>query len=277
MGFARRARMVARRPVRTSVRRWQARHPRLAVGDTGPPDFVGIGAQRCGTSWWHSLIEQHPRVAPLGWGVKELHYFDDQWGGERRPAADYAAHFRRRAGFVSGEWTPRYLWDPWAVPALLEVAPAAKLLVVLRDPVARFRSGVRHAAKLSGEPTADDVSAAFGRGLYAEQLEPVLEAVGPQQLLVLQFEQCVREPSRFLDQTFEFLQLDPFRPAGKGERNEAVAPDVQISSTLTAAARRRYAGDAARLAALFPGAIDLDLWPGVSAQPGDPGLVQSGH
>src|SRR3954471_11554251 len=167
MGIARRARVLARGPVRTGVRRWQARHPRLAPGEAGPPDFVGIGAQRCGTSWWHSLIEQHPRVAPLGWGAKELHYFADQWRAGERSAEAYAAHFRRPAGHVAGEWTPRYLWDPWAVPALLEVAPAARLLVMLRDPLARLRSGVRHAAKLHGEPSPDDVTAAFDRGLYA--------------------------------------------------------------------------------------------------------------
>jgi hypothetical protein len=264
MGIARRARSAARGPVRTAVRRWQERHPRLAVGETGPPDYVGIGAQRCGTSWWHSLMEQHPRVTSLGWGAKELHYFNDHWRAAERPAEEYAAQFRRRPGHLAGEWTPRYMWDPWAVPALLEVAPAARLLVMLRDPVARFRSGVRHAAKLGGEPSADDVTSAFGRGLYAAQLEPVLRAVAPERLLVLQLEQCVREPDRFLARTFEFLGLDPHRPTGQGQRNEAIAPDVPLSSALMEAARNRYAVDAQRLVELFPGAIDLQLWPGLT-------------
>ena len=264
MGFARRARTWRRGPVRSAVRGWQGNHPRLAPGEPGPPDFVGIGAQRCGTSWWHSLIEQHPQVASLGWGAKELHYFNDQWRAGQRRAEDYAHQFRRRPGQLAGEWTPRYMWDPWSVPALVQVAPAAKLLVMLRDPVARFRSGVRHAAKLHGDPSADDVTTAFTRGLYAAQLEPALRLVGAEQLLVLQFEQCVREPARFLDQTFDFLGVEPFRPTGPGEKNQAVAPEVEISAVLGEASRHQYAADARRLAGLFPGAIDLDLWPGVS-------------
>ncbi len=264
MGIAQRARVVARGPVRAAVRGWQARHPRLAAGDAGPPDFVGIGAQRCGTSWWHSLIEQHPRVASLGWGAKELHYFDDHWRTVEPRAGDYAAHFRRPPDQLAGEWTPRYMWDPWAVPALLQAAPDVRLLVMLRDPVARFRSGVRHAAKHRGEPSADDVAAAFARGLYADQLEPVLQMVGEGRLLVLQFEQCVREPAKFLDRTFAFLGLEPHRPAAPGQRNESVARDVPISPLLAESVRHRYADDARRVVALFPGAIDLALWPGLT-------------
>lgn len=260
MGLSGRARAVLRGSARTSVRRWQADHPRLATRTCGPPHFVGIGAQRCGTSWWHSLIEQHPRVTALGWGAKELHYFDDHWRATERRPEGYHVHFRRRPGEVSGEWTPRYMWDPWAVPALLEAAPAAKLLVMLRDPVARFHSGVRHASKLTKQLTADEVTAAFTRGLYAEQLEPVLRAVGSGRLLVLQFEQCVREPDRFLDQTFRFLELDPHHPVGSGERNTAVARPVSLSPELERAVRHHYKRDAARLCRLFPDAIDLSLW-----------------
>lgn len=262
MRIASKLRTTARGPVREALRAWQARNPRLAAGEVGPPHFVGIGAQRCGTSWWHSLIEQHPRVASLGWGAKELHYFDESWRSDR-PAVDYAAHFRRRPGQVTGEWTPRYMFDPWAVPALLGAAPEVKLLVMLRDPVARFHSGVRHAAKHRGASVVDDVTEAFSRGLYAEQLGPVTDLVGPEQLLVLQFEQCVREPDRMLRATCDFLGLEPQRLAGPGERNQAVAPPVAISAPALSAVRDRYRADAARLFDLFPDAIDPELWTGL--------------
>jgi hypothetical protein len=44
-----------------------------AGGPGGPPDFVGIGAPRCGTGWLFTMLRLHPR-AWLPW--KELHYFD---------------------------------------------------------------------------------------------------------------------------------------------------------------------------------------------------------
>src|ERR1700722_14580356 len=42
---------------------------------TGPPDFVGVGFQRCGTTRWYNLVAAHPQIArPVA--MKELHFFD---------------------------------------------------------------------------------------------------------------------------------------------------------------------------------------------------------
>jgi hypothetical protein len=250
---------LLRGPVRTRLRAAQARHePSWAARRPGPPDFVGIGAQRCGTSWWHSLIEQHPRVAPLGLGAKELHWFDGHWQREPDPAA-YAAHFRRREGEVAGEWTPRYLFDPWAVPALLRVAPEARLIVMLRDPVARLRSGLRHEAKVRGRIDVDAVNASVRRGMYAEQLAPVLAAVDRDRLLVLQLEQCVRDVRLHLERTFAFLGLEPCPVDLSGRRNES-QPLVEVPETLLELTRPAYRRDAQRLVDLVGDDVDVQLW-----------------
>ena len=78
---------------------------------TGPPDFVGIGAQRCGTSWWYRGLEAHPGVARVKGRRKELHYFNRFWDGAvpEDMAAGYRALFPRPEGALVGEWTPRYL------------------------------------------------------------------------------------------------------------------------------------------------------------------------
>jgi len=44
---------------------------------TGPPDFVGVGAQKAGTTWWFRLIEAHPGVYHDPDQRPELHFFDD--------------------------------------------------------------------------------------------------------------------------------------------------------------------------------------------------------
>ena len=51
------------------------RAPACPPGTTvGPPDFVGVGVSKCGTSWWFSLILAHPDVhGPV---KKELLYFN---------------------------------------------------------------------------------------------------------------------------------------------------------------------------------------------------------
>lgn len=49
------------------------------------PDFVGIGAQKAGTTWLYDMLSQNPSIwlPPL----KEVHYFDSLKANERRRAA----------------------------------------------------------------------------------------------------------------------------------------------------------------------------------------------
>ncbi len=42
---------------------------------TGPPDFIGVGAQRCGTTSMYKTLCQHPAVLPAVMH-KGTHYFD---------------------------------------------------------------------------------------------------------------------------------------------------------------------------------------------------------
>ncbi len=92
--------------------------------ETGPPTYVGIGAQRCGTSWWYDSMRRHPRIrrSPLG---KEVHYFDRFWRGDAPDdiAAEYASLFPRPEGQLVGEWTPRYLADFWSISPAAQGGP----------------------------------------------------------------------------------------------------------------------------------------------------------
>lgn len=142
-----------RRLIRSAVRRVWPRDLVVRVEPgcppgwrVGPPDFVGVGAQKAGTSWWHRLISEHPSVALRPDQAKELHYFDSFFDRPftRADAARYHGFFPRPYGAKSGEWTPRYLTDFWAHEQLRMAAPEAGIIVLLRDPVDRYRSGLTH-------------------------------------------------------------------------------------------------------------------------------------
>ena len=93
----------------------------------GPPDFVGIGAQKAGTTWWYSLIAAHPGVTSRPDIHKERHFLS-RFGAERFTPTDidrYHGWFPRRAGTIAGEWTPDYLSCPWVAPLLSLAAPRA--------------------------------------------------------------------------------------------------------------------------------------------------------
>lgn len=108
-----------------------------------PPDFVGVGAMKSGTTWLQAQLLEHPEVFDIG--QKELHFFD--WFFEtdfaEEQASAYVDRFARPSGMLAGEFTPRYMVDVWAPPLLAQVAPNARILVLLRDPVTRIDSHMR--------------------------------------------------------------------------------------------------------------------------------------
>ncbi len=243
------------------------RPPETPAGWTpAPPDYVGVGTARSGTSWWDSLVSAHPRVSKPPGTPKEVHFFDGLWAGDLADAdvARYHAFFARPEGHLSGEWTPGYMLDVWTPALLHRAAPEARLLVLLRDPVERFRSGRTLAENrfTVGSTARAAANAAFNRGIYADQLLRLYAAFPPEQVLVLQYERCVAEPAAELRRTYTFIGLDPEIPAGlevAGRVNESRGTKVTLTAWQEDQLARRYAPENERLAGLVPD-LDLDLW-----------------
>jgi hypothetical protein len=234
--------------------------PTLAPGESsGPPSFVGIGAQKAGTTWWYELMSTHPDIASRDDIHKERHFFD-RFGARAMRASEidqYHRWFPRPAGMLTGEWTPDYLSFPWVPPLLQRAAPDARLLVLLRDPVERFRSGLDHLQAMGGRRDGAAISDTVQRGFYFRSLQVWLDHFDPEQLLVLQYEQCLVDRDRQLDATFAHLGLAPHHPPER-DRPESTRRvlDDQVREYLVSV----YAPDVASLAASRPG-IDLALWP----------------
>jgi len=230
------------------------------------PDYVGVGTARSGTTWWDSLVEAHPRVSRPAGTPKEVHFFDSLSSAEMSPAdiERYHAFFARPPGHRSGEWTPGYMLDVWAPSLLRLAAPEARLLVMLRDPVDRFRSGRTLAENrfTVGSTARAAANAAFNRGIYADQLLRLWHAFPREQVLVLQYEQCVAGPAVQLQRTYEFIGLEPEIPASldvHGRVNESRGPKIDLSPWQEDQLVRRYAPENERLAGLLP-ELDLSLW-----------------
>ena len=237
----------------------------------GPPDFVGVGVQRAGTTWWYRLLCDHPSIQRTR--GKEAHFFDGYFGREFSDLDADAYHrlFPRPRGSLIGEWSPRYLHDFWTPALLRRAAPEAKILVLLRDPLQRYQSGLRHelaavnrTVRRGRRPHFGAMSAneSLSRSLYSRQLETLLEQFDRDQVLVLQFERCVQDPAAELRRTYEFLGVDPVDhvPEALSERVGGAHPRLELTGEVTDAARQLIRRDATMLKALVP-EIDLDLWP----------------
>ena len=140
---------------------------------------------------------------------------------------------RGRRAASTGEWTPGYLIDFWTPGLLARAAPEARILILLRDPVERFRSSLSHQlAHLAHALIDRDIQGAFQRGLYAPQLRRVLDAFPAEQVFIGQYEACRADPARELARTFAFLGLAPFEPdaaAYRGEVNPTTGPRFEPS------------------------------------------------
>ena len=102
------------------------------------PDFLIVGAPRCGTTSLATYLGAHPDVFMSA--RKELNFFNRI---EPTPAA--IAHYRglfadARPDQRAGEATPFYLSDPDAPTRMEKVVPNALLVAILREPVSRAYS-----------------------------------------------------------------------------------------------------------------------------------------
>jgi hypothetical protein len=106
------------------------------------PDFVVIGTQKGGTTFFYELLSNHPLVRPAV--TKELHFFD------RNKNFDKGVDWYRRClpeservdgqRTVTGESSPSYLFSAQAPARMAEVIPDAKLVALLRNPIDRAYS-----------------------------------------------------------------------------------------------------------------------------------------
>jgi len=232
---------------------------------TGPPDFVGVGTIRSGTTWWHYLIDCHPDVASPSGRPKEVHFFDQFRARRSGPEPDaYHAYFPRPVGARCGEWTPRYMFDEWTPPLLARSAPDARLLVLLRDPVERMSSALTYIRDLGGPLDAEMVNREFVRSLYWSQLSRLNRCFPRDRILVLQYERCVADLPGELTRTFTFLGLDPAGlrlTAHHGRpRNATASTKVPVDRDVPASTLATFRDELRRLAVDYP-EVDQSLWP----------------
>jgi hypothetical protein len=228
----------------------------------GPPDFVGIGAQKAGTTWWFDAICAHPDVFSRHDIHKERHFFGRYavrpFGPEE--CSLYHEWFPRPSGNLTGEWTPDYMQLPWAPALLAQAAPRTRVLALLRDPVDRFRSGLAHQRRVRGEVTVDTYQDAVTRGLYHEALRRWTPYFPQEQILVLQYEQCMADPVGQLARTYRFLELEPFAHGGIEKQVNVTAHTPDLHEEVKRRLATLYESDVRALSRQFPD-IDLELWP----------------
>ena len=184
--------------------------------------WLGLGAQRCGTSWFCDLVSQHPQIGYGRSGAKELHILDSaiEHLDAREVRAQYEQEFHGLDGY-RGEFSPSYLRALWAADLARKVINPTIYVVLLRDPVVRFRSAMTlyldqdAPERLPPNPAMRArrlrqlATEAQWAGMYFDQLEHWSRAVGREKILVIQYEKMREDPERELLPFWSCLGLAP--------------------------------------------------------------------
>jgi hypothetical protein len=242
---------------------WSKNKLRVAKGEpeTGAlPDFVVIGAPKCGTTFFYHLLSKHPQVVPAVF--KEPHYFDllfdegTEW--YRRCFLPSRQENGRRT--ITGEGTPGYLFHPRAAERMAEIIPRARLIALLRNPVDRTYSAYHHGARNRQrtrtfeeivEACFDDPHRKFlSQSIYVDHLVRWSRFFDREQMLVLKSEDFFEHPQGSLKLVLDFLDLPSWEPeasklsdkrnAGKYERTMDPAVRRRLEEYFEPHNRRLY-------------------------------------
>lgn len=196
-----------------------------------PVDFIIMGTQKSGTTTAQKILGLHPDIYLH---KDEVHYFDLflskglQW---------YKSHFDYSKKIV-GEKTPELMYLEWTLPYIQLLNPSLKIILFLRNPIHRAYSAWKmmkydHGETLSFEECINEEltkrlgenknfnTASFHhlqRGLYWAQISNILKWFPRENLLVLLFENVIKNPDTEYKKIYDFLQVDEIKQNYSKER-----------------------------------------------------------
>jgi tetratricopeptide (TPR) repeat protein len=225
-------------------------------GESRGPDFLIIGATKCGTTSLYEYMKGHPQMLPAI--VKETDYYQFPERGREW----YLAHFPRipdaRARFVTGEASTCYLTLTTGKDLVFADYPQARLIALVRDPIDKVVSHFHHDRQVGFEHRTLEAAItqeldfleALDRpweigadywntqrgyvwsSMYAHFLEDWLTVFPKGQLLVLPSEDLYEKPAETMATVYRHVGL-PDHPLArydvhyKGDYEKGLAPRIR--------------------------------------------------
>jgi len=236
------------------------------------PTFFIAGAPRCGTSSLAAYLDVHPRVFMSK--PKEPHHFGADLEIRSR-IAERQAYLKlfEGAGDVqhAGEGSVLYMYSRSAPAEILDLSPAARVVIMLRDPLEMVPSLHAHNLLLNYEDLTDlgqaleaQADRRAGRRVPATCIPPLAlqyvhlarfsepvhryrEAFGPDRVRCILLEDLRREPERTYAEVLDFLDLPQSPPPELKVHNRGQRWRSQRAARLMLPAYARAGGVASRV------------------------------
>jgi hypothetical protein len=211
------------------------------------PDFIIIGAMKCGTSSLINYLREHPYVKiPLY--QKEVHFFDRNfqkginWYRSFFPSkiSKYYITRCKKTSFLTGEKSPIYIFHPLVAKRLNKTLPNVKIIILLRNPVNRAYSHYNHSVRNGREPLSFEEAikteperlrgeknkiiklknykglkysrySYLLRGHYLEQIKEWFKYFPREQLLIIKSEDLFKTPQIVMNEVYNFIGIPKFK------------------------------------------------------------------
>jgi hypothetical protein len=200
------------------------------------PNLFLVGSMKCGTTSLHNMLAGHPAIF-MCQDPKEPAWFAGGNSGKDLPW--YLERFAGARGerYV-GESSTDYTKAPrlgGVAARIREFAPDARILYIMRDPVARAVSHywweVEYSAEGRSFPDAMKASREIADvGHYAMQVAPYIEAFGRGRVHCLTMEAMTADPAGAMRTIYDFLDLEQIDTVADelahDNRGKAIVPRV---------------------------------------------------
>ncbi|ACK72573.1 sulfotransferase [Gloeothece citriformis PCC 7424] len=218
------------------------------------PDFLIVGAQKAGTTSLYYYLKQHPQI--MGASQNEVHFFDYKF---HKGLLLYKSYFptqreiyqkqeKLEKKVLTGETSPYYLFHPLVPKRIATLLPEVKIIIILRNPVARTYSHYQHEVRKGRETLTFEEAlkqeknrlkgevdkimskenyysynhacfAYIERSKYIEQIKKYCELLKQENLLILSSEEFFYNPQEVYNEVLKFLGLDSFSIMDKNPKN----------------------------------------------------------
>ena len=234
------------------------------------PNFLVLGAARCGTTSLHYYLAEHPDICMSS--IKEPNHFlfeqassgpkscidDKRIVAKSVPERDRYERLFATAAKAVGEASPLYLYTRETPELIRAAAPDARLIAIVREPVDRAWSHFVYVNDDLGDRAAAAFAAAVDRELplgyepyrtgthflrlsaYAEQLRRYRDTFPAEQLLVVSYDALIGRTDETLAAICRFLGVDDAHAFDTTVRYNPSSGETSLVARLDRLARPAY-------------------------------------
>jgi len=237
---------------------------RLTAQIRSLPDFMIIGASKCGTTSLYNYLIQHPYIAQAF--KKEVKFFIFRY---ERGINYYKSFFPTKIfkwlfkkiydhNLITGEASPGYIFHPQVAQKVHALLPNIKIIVMFRNPVDRAYSHYYHGIRKGTEYYSFEKAllkekerimdefekfkkgkitesrdfrrySYITRGIYVDQISDWLKYFPGEQIHIIKSEDFFADPFKYTQKVFKFLNLPTWDEIEYKKYNIGEYKDLEIS------------------------------------------------